>query len=170
MRLIQIIAAAVLVALAGAVGWHQYQLANPRTDPLPAFEAAFVDGATGFDPAELNRASLLNVFASDCIDCRSEMPLLLALQAEGVTIYGVSTDGSVDQTLSFLAEAGNPYAGLMQAERGAITEAFGEVSLPFTLILSNEGEILAYIEGPVTVNILRNQIYPILDRQARLAR
>ena len=98
------------------------------------------------------------------------MPLLLALQAEGVTIYGVSTDASVDQTLSFLADTGNPYAGLMQAERGAITEAFGEVSLPYTLILSNEGEILAYIEGPVTVNILRNQIYPILDRQARLAR
>lgn len=170
MRLIQIMAAIVLVALAGAVGWHQYKLANPTTAPLPAIALDALDGEPGFDLTALNGAGLLNVFASDCIDCRSEMPLLLALQAEGVTIYGISTDTSPDQTMSFLAEVGNPYAGLMQAERSAISEAFGEVSLPYTLILSNDGEVLAYIEGPVTVNVLRNQIYPMLDRQAQLAR
>ena len=170
MRVIQILAAIVLVALAGAVGWHQYKLANPTTEPLMVFTAEPLDGEPGFDMASLRGASLLNLFATACIECRNEMPVLQALQAEGVTIYGVAIDSTPEEILAFLDETGNPYAGLMRADRSAFSAAYGEVALPYTLVLSNEGEVLTRIEGPVTVNILRNQIYPLLDRQANRAR
>ena len=167
MRIIQILAAVVLIALAGAVGWHQYQLANPQTIPMPAVTLSPVEGEPDFDLQDISTASLVSVFSADCIECRSEMPLLLALQAEGVALYGIATGTGADDALVFLDDTGNPFVGLMLADRPAITAAFGETSLPLTLVLSNEGAILTMIEGAIDVSVLRNQIYPLLDRQAR---
>jgi len=167
MRAIRLAALLAVLALAGMLGWRVYQDHHAPREPLPALTLAPLAGQAGFDPARIEGAYLLNVWGSWCAPCRIEHPVLMALRAEGYAIYGINWRDHPDDANAFLAELGNPYAGIMQDVNGASAQALAISGAPETLVISADGEILTRWPGPLTADVLRNRIYPALDRGAR---
>lgn len=135
--------------------------------PLPALALAPLEGRDGFDPDGIEGVWLLNVWGSWCAPCRIEHPVLMALKAEGYPIYGINWRDHPDDANAFLDELGDPYAGVMQDVNGASARALGISGAPETLVISSGGDILVRWPGPITADVLRNRIYPALDREAR---
>ncbi|WP_300526985.1 hypothetical protein [Maricaulis sp.] len=170
MRVFQVLALVAIVALAGLLGWREYQLNYAPRPALPELALAELDGRTGFDPAGQSQAYLINVLSADCLDCSSEMPVLSALSAEGITLYALFHGDDAGEVTRFLDEFGDPFAGVMLSNSAALLEDFGMAGLPFTVIVSNEGEIIARVEGAIDVPVLQSTIYPALEREARRSR
>ena len=167
MRALRILALLSLAALAGVLGWRIYQQETTPPEPLPVLVLEPLDGRAVFDPAGIDDTYLLNVWGSWCAPCRIEHPVLMALQAEGIAIYGINWRDTPEAANAFLDELGNPYAGVMQDVDGEAGRALGISGAPETLIVSRDGEILARWPGPITADVLRNRIYPALERDAR---
>ncbi|WP_300544228.1 redoxin family protein [Maricaulis sp.] len=167
MRTIRIAALLALTVLAGALAWQWYQTRQSPREPLPALALEPLEGREGFDPAGIGEAYLLNVWGSWCAPCRIEHPVLMALQAEGIAIYGINWRDHPDDANAFLDELGNPYAGIMQDVNGASARALAISGAPETLVISRDGDILVRWPGPITADVLRNRIYPALEREAR---
>ena len=167
MRVLRLAALIALAVLAGVLAWRVYQSEMTPSEPLPALTLAPLEGRAGFDPAGIEGTYLLNVWGSWCAPCRIEHPVLMALRAEGVAIYGINWRDTPEEANAFLDELGNPYAGVMQDVDGASALALAISGAPETLVVSSEGEILARWPGPITADVLRNRIYPALERDAQ---
>jgi cytochrome c biogenesis protein CcmG/thiol:disulfide interchange protein DsbE len=170
MRVFQVLALVAIIALAGVLGWREYQLNYAPRLALPALELTGLEGRASFDPAGQSQAYLINVLSADCFDCSSEMPVLSALAAEGITLYGLFHGEDADAANLFLDEYGDPFAGVMMTTGDALLADFGTSGLPFTVIVSNEGEIISLVEGAIDVSVLQSKIYPALEREARRSR
>ncbi len=167
MRALRLIALLALAVLAGVLAWQVYRGETAPREPLPALVLEPLDGRPGFDPAAIEGPYLLNVWGSWCAPCRIEHPVLMALRAEGIAIYGINWRDTPEAANAFLDELGNPYAGVMQDADGEAARALAISGAPETLVVSSDGEILARWPGPITADVLRNRIYPALERDAR---
>lgn len=167
MRAIRLVALLAIVVLAGLAGWRWHVENNAPIESLPALSLAPLEGRPGFDPATIETAYLLNVWGSWCAPCRIEHPVLMALRAEGYAIYGINWRDDPDDANAFLDTLGNPYAGIMRDVEGVSARALDISGAPETLVVSADGEILARWAGPITADVLRNRIYPALDRASR---
>jgi len=98
--------------------------------PAPSFTLPAVQGlpVPGFDTAKLDgHVTVVNVFASWCIPCRDEHPVLEALkQKTGVRLFGINNKDHPDQAAAFLAQLGNPYDAI-GADSGFGEEAAVEI-------------------------------------------
>lgn len=167
MQAVRIAALLAILALAGLLGWRAYQDHHAPRERLPELTLAPLPGHDGFDPAVIEGPYLLNVWGSWCAPCRIEHPVLMALKAEGYAVYGINWRDHPEDARAFLAELGNPYSGIMQDVNGASAQALAISGAPETLVISADGEILTRWPGPLTADVLRNRIYPALDRQVR---
>ena len=113
--------------------------------PLPVFnaKAAFPD-RPGVTDAQFKdgKPRLLNIFASWCVPCVQEVPVLLELQRAGVEIQGVAVHDTVTDLAQFLAENGDPYARIGLDEGGRAQMAFGSSGVPETFVIDGKGRIL----------------------------
>ena len=134
------------VAASGLAYLYFNDPAAPAGEPLPAFSVAPLEGRDGFDPQRLDGPYLFNIWGSWCAPCRLEHAALMALEAEGIAIYGLSwRDQPVDAN-AFLDELGDPYRGVMRIESDAL-DALGASGAPETLVVA-DGRILARWPGP----------------------
>lgn len=168
MRAVRVAALLALAALAGMLAWRWYEdrpaLAHAL---LPTLTLTSLEGYPQFDPAQTDTAHLLNVWGSWCAPCRIEHPVLMALKAEGIPVYGINWRDSPEAARAFLEELGNPYAGVMQDADGSAAQALEISGAPETLVISRDGRILVRWPGPITADVLRNRIYPALERDGR---
>lgn len=167
MRAIRIAALLAILVLAGLLGWRVYQDHYAPRERLPELTLAPLPGHDGFDPAAIEGPYLLNVWGSWCAPCRIEHPVLMALKAEGYAVYGLNWRDHPGDASAFLEQLGNPYSGIMQDVNGASAQALAISGAPETLVISADGEILTRWPGPLTADVLRNRIYPALDREVR---
>ncbi len=167
MRVLRILAILAIAGLSGVLAWNWYQTYQAPREPLPELVLEPLEGQAGFDLAEVEGAYLLNVWGSWCAPCRIEHPVLLALRAEGIPVYGINWRDEPEAANAFLAELGNPYAGIMQDPDGHAALALQISGAPETLVISRDGDILVRWPGPITADVLRNRIYPALEREAR---
>jgi cytochrome c biogenesis protein CcmG, thiol:disulfide interchange protein DsbE len=95
---------------------------------------------------------LLNIFASWCIPCVQEVPVLVQMKAQGVEIDGIAIHYRTEDLQKFLADNGNPYAliGLDQNSRAQI--GFGSAGVPETFVVDGKGVIRHQHIGVVTPN------------------
>ncbi len=121
---------------------------------LPALEGLVHDGAAvpGLDPAAFKgKVSVVNVWASWCVPCHDEAPLLTALAKDKrLQIIGINYKDSPDNARRFLGRYGNPFGmvGVDANGRGAIE--WGVYGVPETFVVGREGTILYKMVGPVT--------------------
>ena len=140
-------------------------LANAR--PAPEVELKTLDGRP-YRLADLRgRVVLLNFWATWCVPCRSEIPVLNEMQrdlsARGFEVVGVSTHDTADEVRSFQQDLRQDYTVLL-----GTTEAqtkFGVVPLPTTFLIDREGRIRETVLGELTRAKFEAKILPLLEEQ-----
>ncbi len=135
--------------------------------PAPMFTAPLVEPIGGtFSPAQLKgKVWLLNVWASWCVSCREEHPLLLAYAHDKhVPLIGLDYKDSAVDARHWLAEAGDPYDMVAADASGNIGINYGVYGVPETFLIDRDGTIVYKQIGPLTVNVLKNTLLPMIRR------
>lgn len=128
-------------------------LAKPK--PLDLGEVSFVDGKGGtrFLSDWRGKVVLLNIWATWCVPCREEMPMLDKLEAElggkDFQVVAVNIDrGGSDKPTAFLAETGATHLALYTDPSGKLFSKVKAVGMPTTLLLDREGREIGRLVGP----------------------
>jgi cytochrome c biogenesis protein CcmG, thiol:disulfide interchange protein DsbE len=121
---------------------------------LPALPGLVTDGAPvpGLDPAGFKgKVSLVNVWASWCVPCHDEAPLLTELgKDKRLQIIGINYKDAPDNARRFLGRYGNPYGVVGVDGNGRAAIEWGVYGVPETFIVGREGTIVYKMVGPVT--------------------
>ncbi len=133
----------------------------------PEFSLPPIEGRTdGFARSDLmGKTSLVNVFASWCIPCRAEHPLLTRLgQESGVPIFGINYKDKPADVRRWLDELGDPYTRIGADRDGRVAIDWGVYGLPETFVVDRRGRIVYKQIGPLTPKDIEETIMPILAR------
>jgi cytochrome c biogenesis protein CcmG/thiol:disulfide interchange protein DsbE len=158
----------VVVGIGLAVGLTRDPSTLPSAlidKPVPTFELPPIAGreGAGFSSADLEGGvSLVNVFASWCVPCRVEHPLLVALAEEGVPIYGINYKDPADKANEWLGELGDPYRAIGADTQGRIAIDWGVYGVPETFVVDPEGRIRHRHVGPLQPRDVEETIKPLL--------
>lgn len=134
----------------------------PRFD-LPAVRVADVGlGSRNFR----GKPMLLNIFASWCVSCRIEHPLLMELRGQGVPIAGIDWKDKAADGARYLMDNGDPYvrAGVDVSGRTGID--LGVTGVPETFIVDGRGLVRFKQIGPIEPRDWANTIKPLMNRLA----
>ena len=104
--------------------------------------------------------TLINFFASWCTPCRAEHHLFFKVKKEIPELYilGFSHKDDLDDSKKYLEEEGNPYSFVGIDRDGKIAFDFGVFGLPETFIINKNGEIIYKHTGPLTKEIVEDEI------------
>jgi cytochrome c biogenesis protein CcmG/thiol:disulfide interchange protein DsbE len=142
------------------------EVPSPLIDkPAPDFSLPDLhDPDKTLSPADLRGTVwMLNVWASWCVSCRQEHPLLVELSGTGeVPIYGLDYKDKRPEALAWLDHFGNPYvASLMDAD-GRVGIDYGVYGVPETYVIDKQGTIRYKHIGPLTPRVIRETILPLV--------
>lgn len=111
----------------------------------------------------LGQVWMLNVWASWCTACREEHPVLLDFaRRKLVPVYGLNYKDQRAPGLRWLAAYGNPYTASLFDEDGRVGIDWGVYGVPETFVIDRAGNIRYKHIGPLTLEVLRDQIEPLL--------
>ncbi|WP_237152972.1 DsbE family thiol:disulfide interchange protein [Oryzibacter oryziterrae] len=139
---------------------------------VPAFDlkplaglTANGDPAPGLKSDDLKTGvTLVNVFASWCVPCRSEHPLLLKLaEDKRIRLVGINYKDTDDQALRFLSALGNPYAAVGIDASGRVGIDWGVYGVPETFVVAN-GRIVYKHVGPISEDSLATVLKPEIEK------
>lgn len=147
---------------------------NPSTIPsaligqqVPQFALPAVKGRTlGLSTADLGgEVSLVNVFASWCVACREEHPLLMRMKADGLLpIHGLNYKDEPDNAARWLNTMGDPYTRTGADLNGRVAIDRGVYGVPETFVIAKDGRIAHKQIGPLTPEALEETILPLIRR------
>ncbi len=132
--------------------------------PAPAFELPILQQPDKrFTPGDMRgKVWLLNVWASWCVSCREEHPMLVALSKRGLMpILGLNYKDKGDEANAWLKQFGNPYDLSVVDADGRIGIDYGVYGVPETYLIDAEGVIRYKQIGPLTAAILEQKILPL---------
>lgn len=159
----------VLVAFLGVgLTLDPRRVPSPLVDkPMPPFELPRLKvGDQLISDRDLKgRVSLFNVWASWCVACRQEHPVLLDLARTGeVPIYGLNYKDQRSDALNWLAQLGDPYVATAFDLEGRVGIDWGVYGVPETFVIDPQGIIRYKQIGPVTPKALQEEILPLVRR------
>jgi cytochrome c biogenesis protein CcmG, thiol:disulfide interchange protein DsbE len=139
--------------------------------PAPPLALPPLDGAGRPGLAEglpTGQVALVNFFASWCVPCRAEHPMLMRLAKAGVTIYGVAYRDKPDEARAFLAARGVPYARIGTDADGRAAAGWGveEDGVPETFVIDREGRVRYRQVGPIMEFQWNGTIGPLVRKLA----
>lgn len=135
--------------------------------PLPGFTASSLEGPERqlTDAMFKNHVTLLNVFASWCLYCRSEHPVLMDIRDRShITIYGLDYKDKRAAAMKWLKTYGNPYTKIIFDPKGELALNLGVYGTPETFIIDKEGIVRYKYVGPISQKIWKNKLLPIVMR------
>ncbi|MBB4065272.1 DsbE family thiol:disulfide interchange protein [Gellertiella hungarica] len=133
---------------------------------LPPLEGSGKPALT--DAAVRGKLTVVNVFASWCIPCRQEHPILLELaKDERLNLVGINYKDKTEGALGFLKELGTPYAAIGIDPRGAAAIDWGVYGIPETYLVGPDGTILYKRVGPFDEKSLAEGFYPAVEAAVR---
>ena len=134
--------------------------------PAPDFDLPALDGTNvpGLKRADLaGQLTLVNVFASWCVPCRQEHPLLAALAADKrIRLVGIDYKDQPGDAAAFLGELGNPYAAIGVDQRGRTAIDWGVYGVPETFLVGADGIIRHKVIGPLSPDVLASDLEPAI--------
>jgi cytochrome c biogenesis protein CcmG/thiol:disulfide interchange protein DsbE len=171
-----------LIAFAGLAVLFAFRLGN--TDPsripsalighpapqtaLPPLPGLLVDGAPvpGLDPVMFKgRVSVVNVWASWCVPCHDEAPLLTAIgHDKRLQVIGINYKDTPDNARRFLGRYGNPYGFVGVDGNGRAAIEWGVYGVPETFIVGREGKIVYKLVGPITPDNIDSVMKAEIDK------
>ena len=137
--------------------------------PLPSFSLPGQSPSAGFSSAEIiggGRPALVNFFASWCIPCVQEAPVLMALKQQGTPIWGIAYKDKTDATNFFLRQNGDPYTRIARDEPGTVAIDFGLYGVPETYLVDKSGIVRWRWAGGMSEDIVRDSLAPLLKSLA----
>ena len=142
-------------------------LPSPLIDePAPQFALPPLPGeASGFSSADLQgHVSLVNTFASWCLPCREEHPVLNALAStKQVPIYGIDYKDKQEAGAAWLKTLGNPYTRV-GADTGRVGIDWGVYGVPETFLVDRAGRVRYKHVGPLTEEEINTKILPLVAK------
>jgi cytochrome c biogenesis protein CcmG/thiol:disulfide interchange protein DsbE len=138
--------------------------------PAPAFRLAKLDVPTEtLSNDDLKgKVWLLNVWASWCVSCRAEHPLLVQLsRANIVPVYGLDYKDDPDAGRGWLAKNGDPYTASIVDRDGRVGIDYGVYGVPETFLIDKSGVVRYKQIGPITPEALQEKILPLVRELQR---
>ncbi len=135
--------------------------------PLPALDLpGLTEGAPRLQNAAFTREpAMFNVFASWCMPCRVEHPVLMDLAAKGVPIYGLNwKEKDAADGAAWIAEFGNPYRAIGSDVSGRAGIDLGVTGVPETFVVDREGRVRYKHIGPISPADYEEKIGPLLAK------
>jgi cytochrome c biogenesis protein CcmG/thiol:disulfide interchange protein DsbE len=135
--------------------------------PVPTFRLpTLADPAQWLSPQDLRgKVWILNVWASWCVACRDEHPVLVDFAKAGlVPLYGLNYKDKRPDALGWLAKFGDPYQQSLSDLDGLVGIDLGVYGVPETFVVDRNGVIRYKHIGPVTPEVLRDTIIPLIGR------
>jgi cytochrome c biogenesis protein CcmG, thiol:disulfide interchange protein DsbE len=166
----------VFLAIAGYFGLALRPNYDPHTlpsamidKPAPEFDLAALTGdgklATG---ALKGHVVVINFFASWCVPCRVEHPILMRLAAkEKIPLYGIAYKDKREDTKRLLSQDGDPYRGIGVDADGHVGIDFGVYGVPETYVIDKSGHIRKRFVGPLTAEVVNNELLPLVKELDR---
>jgi cytochrome c biogenesis protein CcmG/thiol:disulfide interchange protein DsbE len=138
--------------------------------PAPHFELPQLDDAakTFTEKDMLGKVWVLNVWASWCVSCREEHPVLLDFaRTGGVPLYGLNYKDKRQDGLAWLKSMGDPYQISIFDAEGRVGIDYGVYGVPETYLIDRHGVIRYKRIGPLTPEIVKNKLLPLAQELAR---
>jgi cytochrome c biogenesis protein CcmG/thiol:disulfide interchange protein DsbE len=138
--------------------------------PLPSFDLPAIEGRPpGMKSSDLaGTVSLINVFASWCVSCRAEHPLLMAIKEKGsIPVHGLNYKDEPAAALAWLRRHGDPYERVGADRDGRVGIDFGVYGVPETFLVAADGTIACKHIGPVTAHDLETTLLPAAAKLQR---
>ncbi|HNO75522.1 DsbE family thiol:disulfide interchange protein [Nitrosomonas mobilis] len=157
----------VVVFLGIGLTLNPRQVPSPLVDkPAPVFQLQQLhDNEKVFSSKDnIGKVWMLNVWASWCVACRDEHPLLVELSRLGIVpIFGLNYKDQRDTALQWLKQFGDPYVISIADTDGRVGINYGVYGVPETYVIDKEGIIRYKHIGPVTVKSLEDKILPLIN-------
>ncbi|HEY0233726.1 MAG TPA: DsbE family thiol:disulfide interchange protein [Afipia sp.] len=142
----------------------------PQT-ALPPLDGLAINGNTvpGLDPAAFKgQVTVLNVWASWCVPCHEEAPLLLALSQDSrIRLAGLNYKDGPDNARRFLGRYGNPFSAVGVDGNGRAAIEWGVYGVPETFIIGRDGMIAFKLIGPITQDNIDKELRPQIEKALR---
>jgi cytochrome c biogenesis protein CcmG/thiol:disulfide interchange protein DsbE len=174
-----------LLAFAGlaALFWFRLGSGDPSKIPsaligrpapqtaLPPLEGLVAAGVSvpGLDPARFKgKVSIVNVWASWCVPCHDEAPLLTELAGDKrLQLVGINYKDAPENARRFLGRYGNPYAVVGVDSNGRAAIEWGVYGVPETFVVGRDGTIVYKMVGPVTPENVHTVLKVEIDKALR---
>ncbi len=178
-RLLFFVPAAVFGVLAGYFLWGLDPERDPRAvpsvmidRPVPEFDLGPIEGmdGPGLRSADLKngQVTLVNFFASWCVPCRLEHPVLMELVTrDKARLVGINYKNKPEEARTWLAELGDPYLQIGADVDGRVGIEWGVYGLPETFVVDRSGRIRYRHVGPLDQRALNEIIRPMLRELAK---
>ena len=170
----------VLVFLGISVALYAGLSLNPREipsvlkqKPVPVFDLPGLEGRLqgrgekGLASSDFRRGqvTLLNVFASWCVGCRVEHPVLMEIARRGdISIHGLDYKDKPENGLAFLQQLGDPYDLVGVDLEGRVGIDLGVYGIPETFVIDGLGQIVDKHIGPLSMHDFENKILPLIEK------
>ncbi|MEN9473163.1 MAG: hypothetical protein RLZZ495_1252 [Pseudomonadota bacterium] len=166
--LIPLLAFGVLVVfLAMGLGLNPRDVPSPLINkPAPAFKVPQLENPeTHFSPEEMKgKVWILNVWASWCVSCREEHPVLMELaRANIVPVVGLDYKDQRKDGLNLLKRSGNPYSVVAFDADGRVGIDYGVYGVPESYLIDKQGMIRYKHTGPISMEALQKTILPLVQ-------
>ena len=161
---------AIFIVLVGflrvGLGLNPRQVPSPLVGkPAPEFQLQQLHESekTLTSKDNLGKVWLLNVWASWCVSCREEHPVLVELAKSGIVpVYGLNYKDEREDALRWLKQFGDPYVTSIVDREGRTGIDYGVYGVPETYVIDKNGVIRYKQIGPVTVEALETKILPLV--------
>jgi cytochrome c biogenesis protein CcmG/thiol:disulfide interchange protein DsbE len=164
------------ILLLGFIGYISWIGLAPDRDPSQLPSALVGKPAPSFDLAPLDPAkprvtskdfagqvTVVNFFASWCLPCKAEHPMLFRLGKEDhVAIYGIAYKDRPEDTAKYIGEMGSPYKEIGLDQSGRVAIDYGITGVPETFILDRNGVIRYRLPQPIDPDRLAGEITPLV--------
>ena len=159
--------AAVIVAF-GILRWQQLDFwpAWWTHENISEFRLEQLDDANRFLSHNdiLGKITLINVWASWCLSCRDEHPLLLELAGSGnIPVVGINYRDKRNDASRWLEYYNSPYKKIGWDNDGQVANSWGVDAIPVTLLLDRDGKIRFRHVGPLTAALVKQKLNPLID-------
>ena len=151
----------VLLAIIAALVWRLATPADTEVHstldgkPVPAFDLGeILPSKPGLSSRDLatGQPHLVNVFASWCVPCITEVKVLQQLKAHGVTIDGIAVRDRSEDVADFLARNGDPYERIGSDPQSQVQISLGSSGVPESFVVDGRGVIRYQHIGPIEAN------------------
>jgi len=125
---------------------------------IPVFEAKDFNSNTYLNSKKIFEEDtfyIVNIWASWCVPCRMEHPLLMELsKSSSAKLIGLNYKDNLNNGKKFIKEFGNPYSQILIDSDGTLSIEFGAYGVPETFIISKDNKIIKKFAGPINRQIV----------------